>query len=173
MIKQLIKAAYLTALVGLTAMSAGCNSIAKKEEPPKREVQYENAQFESMDRGKSDPLEDRTVYYKIFLDKELTAKTPSGLFFQRKKLDLHLSPGRYLFFAERWVLEESAEGDVPEYKRANNVWQMKPIYIDIPENPQLFKMIFGIDHDNKEFYFKIEGLLTEVPAPIDSEITEP
>ncbi|MDH4201022.1 MAG: hypothetical protein OEV66_11690 [Spirochaetia bacterium] len=135
---------------------SGCDSLSKKKDSPKN-PDMENVFFESQDKGSANPEEDIQVYYKIFIDKELAAKTTSGLFFQKKKLELHLAPGRYLFMAERWYLEESPESEMPEYKRANNVWQMKPMYIDIHENSEPFKMIFGIDHDKKEFYYKIEG----------------
>ncbi|MDH4263734.1 MAG: hypothetical protein OEV78_11875 [Spirochaetia bacterium] len=144
-------------LFSILLIIAGCDSIVKTDHPSKIIKKHENVFFESQDTGSANPEDDRTIYYKIFLDKELVAKTNSGLFFQKKKLNLHLDAGRYLFFAERWYLEESNENDVPEYKRANNVWQMKPIYIDIHDDPETFKIVFGINHDVKEFYYKIEG----------------
>lgn len=148
---------------GAFTMIPGCSSSDKKDQAAKKDAGKENIFFESQDRGTANPEEDRTIYYKIYLDKELAAKTTSGLFFQKKKLNLHLPAGKYLFFAERWYLEETPENEVPEYKRANNVWQMKPVYIDIPENPETFKMTFGIDHDIKEFYYKIEGRSESIP----------
>jgi hypothetical protein len=134
-----------------------CESLVHRKIEEKKEPFPENVFLESIDRGNPDPADDRTIYYKIYLNKEVAAKTTSGLFFQRKKLSLNLPRGRYLFFAERWYLEESSEEEVPEYKRANNVWQMKPVYIDIPGTPEFFKMTFGIDHDKKVFYSEIEG----------------
>lgn len=150
------------------AMSAKCDLMVRDDRPgkSKNNVNRENVVLESQDRGAANPEEDRTIYYKIFLDKELAAKTTSGLFFQKKKLSLHLTPGRYLFFAERWYLEESSDNEVPEYKRANNVWQMKPMYIDVLESPDTLKIIFGMDHDQKEFYFKIEGKSDTIPEMI-------
>ena len=134
-----------------------------KDRPETVKGKTENVFLESQDRGSSNPEDDRTIYYKIYLDKELAAKTSSGLFFQKKKLSLRLDPGKYLFFAERWYLDDSSGDDVPEYKRANNVWQMKPIYIEVPEKPDTLKIIFGMDHDHKEFYHKIEGQSESIP----------
>ena len=162
--KQIVKILFLS----FSVIFLNCESAEKKDQLIKKEYGYYNVHLESQDRGIAKPEEDRTVYYKIFLDRELAAKTSSGLFFQKKQLNLHLNFGRYLFFAERWYLEESSESDVPEYKRANNVWQMKPIYIDIPEKSELFKMIFGIDHNTKEFYYEIKGV-EKTPPVLEEE----
>ena len=157
---------YFIKILGITAalFILGCDLMIKdKPVPAKKNTTQENVFFNCIDKGKADPSEDKTIYYKIYLDRELAAKTTSGLFFQKKKLSLRLSAGRYLFFAERWYLEESGDNEIPEYKRANNVWQMKPMYIDIPEGQDSFEMTFGIDHDTKEFYYKIEGKADSIP----------
>ena len=149
---------FSAAILGITFLLAGnCDVLVKKNNVTGRSSDSDNVFLESRDKGVVDPEEDRTIYYKIYLNKEIAAKTSSGLFFQKKKLSLRLSPGRYLFFAERWYLDESPESSMREYKRANNVWQMKLMYIDIPEGGEPFKMTFGIDHDRKEFYYEIEG----------------
>lgn len=133
-------------------VSGGENMSQKKRTMP------DNFFLEAVDKGSSDPKDDRVVYYKIFLDKEIAAKTSSGLFYQKKKTSLYLAPGRYLFYAERWYLEEAGESsDIAEYKRANNVWQMKPMYIDVAEDTKKIKFTFGFDHDKQEFYYNMES----------------
>ena len=118
-----------------------------------------NVVFESADRGTTDPSGDKLVYYKIILNKELAAKTESGLFFQSKPAELELPPGRYLVLLERWYLYESEEQEVREYRRANNIWQMQaPVYIDIPENIIESVLYFGYDHDQRKFYLEISTL---------------
>jgi hypothetical protein len=145
----------------LIIYSGSCKSFEKSiidssEKSEKGKIEkLENVVFIAIDRGSSDPADDKTVYYKIYLNKELVLKTSSGLFFQKKSASLTLEPGRYLFFAERWYLDEDPEIEVPEYKRANNVWQMKPVYLDVPEPPQNIKAVFGIDYDKSGFYLDI------------------
>jgi len=112
----------------------------------------ENIRFESVDIGDADPKLDKTVYYKIYINKELTAKTPAGLFFQKKNFKLNLSEGKYLFFAERWQLEKRKGHELAEYYRANNIWQMKePVYLKVTPGG-ITKVHFGYDHDQRKFY---------------------
>ena len=112
----------------------------------------DNVRLEAVDIGDADPKKDKTVYYKIYINKEILAKTPAGFFFQKKSVKLNLEEGKYLFFAERWQLEKRKDVDLPEYYRANNIWQMKaPVYLTVKQG-QLMSVKFGYDHGKRKFY---------------------
>ncbi|MES0490427.1 MAG: hypothetical protein ABUK01_10570 [Leptospirales bacterium] len=111
----------------------------------------ENIHILAMDRGTANPSKDKNIYYKLFIDREPVAKTTAGLFFHKKKVFLKLEPGRYLFKAERWELDE-ADKEIPEYRRSNNIWQMsEAVYIDVPDRGAV-EIQLGYDHSARSFY---------------------
>jgi len=115
-----------------------------------------NLVFEAFDKGETDPSKDQLVYYRIVLNREPAAKTESGLFFQIKDAELKVPPGRYHLYLERWYMYEDKNRGIMEYRRANNIWQMRsPVYLDIDGDIDEYLIMFGYDHDKKEFYFEI------------------
>jgi len=118
----------------------------------------DNLYINSIDRGEVNPDQDTLVYYKIFINKELSAKTEAALFFQSKKNSFRLPEGKYLFFVERWELEKRTGDDgetVQEYRRSNNVWQMgSPIYVEIFKDKSFVDINFGYDHSARLFYLE-------------------
>ena len=145
-------------LVQLSCESAPATRAEEKdpvsEVKKPEEVFKNNVRFEAVDIGDANPSLDKTVYYKLYINKELTTKTPPGLFFQNKKVSLNLSKGKHLLYVERWQLEKRNNNDLPEYYRANNIWQMKsPMYMLIP-NRGITNIQFGYDHAKRSFYLK-------------------
>jgi hypothetical protein len=108
----------------------------------------------SKDRGEIPPGEDNSIYYRIYLNKEYTQKTPSGLFFQEKRTEMILSPGKYLVFPERWELRSGNDG-LPEFQKSNNRLQEREgFYVTIPEKG-IVTVTFGFDHKSKSTYSAI------------------
>lgn len=142
-----IKKASLYLIIGIFFI-AGCKSFFNKS-------LQDNIIFHSIDRGNIDPSEDNTVYYRIFSNKELYRKTPSGLYFESKKISSQMEPGRYLIRLERWELRNAKSG-LPEFQKANNIYQHhEPFYLNIPEDQNVV-ISFGFDHKLKKIYKEIE-----------------
>jgi len=113
----------------------------------------------SQDRGVPPASQNRQLFYKIYVNEELTAQTGSALPGTEKSATLHLRPGKYWIYAERWTLSAGAPGSEEspgQYQRANNVWQMKThVEVVIVENRR--QMVrFGFDHTSRRFYWQQE-----------------
>ncbi len=137
----------LTAWMILIAGIFSCASIWKTQP-------VHNLVLVSKDRGEIPPGEDNSIYYRIYLNKEYTQKTPSGLFFQEKRTAMILSPGKYLVFPERCELRSGSDG-LPEFQRSNNRLQEREgFYVTIPEKG-IVTVTFGFNHKSKSTYSEI------------------
>lgn len=117
----------------------------------------QNVTITAIDKGETDPDNDKKIYYKIYLNRKAYAKTTPGFFFQEKSTELTLKKGRYLFSATRFELQPAEGNELPEYKRANNILQYdKAIYLDVKEYPQMTRVFVGYDHTNKTPYLNIQ-----------------
>lgn len=115
----------------------------------------ENVFFIAEDRGVLDPSDDNTVYYRIYSNLKLYKKTPSGLFFEKKKVGVIIKPGRFLIRVERWELKNKENG-LPAFHKANNVYQYSnSFYIDVKKG-EWQTIYFGFDHSAKKPYKTIK-----------------
>ena len=117
-------------------------------------TKHTNLLLTATDR-KAEKTSHQLVFYKIYINDELAAKTPSGKPLDAKLARLTLPEGEYIVFFERWELPEPKnEGaNKKRYLRANNIKQMnEPVSIKIINSSKAMKVQFGYDFELKRFY---------------------
>ncbi len=135
---------FLSVLTGLGI--SGCAEIRNR--PP------ENVYIVAVDLGENDSAA-TSVFYKIYLNNELAARTGTGGPFAEKSAALVLPPGEYALLAERWELNTVAGGERKSYLRANNIIQMKkPVSLTITEKTNRMEFRLGVDHSSRSFYLE-------------------
>ena len=100
-----------------------------------------NLVFEAADTVQLSAVDNRVIFYKMFINGAEAGRTETGIAPVSKVFTVNLDSGKYhVISPERWELDRKKE----EYVRMNNVYQPKPVKIYVPEN-RVVKLLFFFD----------------------------
>jgi len=100
-----------------------------------------NLVFEATDTTQSSVVDNKVIFYKMFINGAEAGRTETGIAPVSKVFTVNLDSGKYhVISPERWELDRKKE----EYMRMNNVYQPKPVKIYVPEN-RVVKLLFFFD----------------------------
>ena len=153
MYKKLIRFLHILCLICISC--SGSNNLVREIEPTHQKYKDEfNLEIVCVVDGIADPSQDRRSFYKIYINKNESGRTTTGLESQRKFLKMRLEPNRHLLKIEKWVLDP----EMKTYRKLNNIEQPRPayVYFDLPEGKYMIITAISKVDGHTEYRFSIQ-----------------